>query len=233
MSQESRAALIDMMNIIRPGVTSKILIPGGCFPSYDPHAGMDVGEWVGLIFRTRLGCKLGDREVRLEAASVLKRTAGVWADECLLGAITWKRMKDDMLRAFEPETRYFLDVLIFRKYSVDDASNVAEYISAVWWMFIRIVGPGPTEQDAVEFVIGGITDDTPRTELLNAKYTLPALIAVAKTMRKRRAEAAGEYVANEKIGAGNDNRREQGLKCFVCGGLGHRARWCNRNAIAK
>lgn len=233
MSQENRAVLAEMMRVFNSEETRSIRISDVYFPSFDPDKGTDVREWVDLITRTQAEYKLKDHEVRLKAAGVLKGRAQSWADDCLLRTTTWAEMRDDMLQTFEPESRYFSNVLKFRRYSINDADNIPEYISNVWKMFKKIVKPDPTEEDAVEFVIGSIIEDDLRTELLNAKcQSVPELIAIAKTMRKRKLPPNQERLLNKKIKT-DGNRSEQGITCFVCGKQGHRARWCNQNAIAR
>lgn len=232
MSEENQAAFSAMIKTFRPEEL-RVRISDVYFPSFDPDKNMDVKEWVNLISRTQQEYKLKDHEVRLKAASVLKGRAQSWADECLLRTTTWTEMREDMLQTFEPESRYFSDVLKFRRYSIDDADSIPEYISNIWKMFKKIVKPNPTEQDAVEFVIGSISDDSLRTELLNSKSsTVPELIAIAKTIRKRKAPTAREQAGPYKKPKIENRKLDQGMTCFVCGKPGHRARWCDRNAIA-
>lgn len=227
MSQGNNAALAEIMNTLRSTNTG-MRISDVYFPTFDPDKGTDVREWVELITRTQKEYNLKDHEVRLKAAGVLKGRAQTWADDCLLRTTTWAEMKEDMLQTFEPETRYFSNVLQFKRYTVDDAATIPEYISNVWKMFKKIVKQGPSEQDAVEFVIGSITDDTLRTELLNSKSkTVPELIAISKAMRKRKIITSREHVPNKR----SRQEMDQGLNCYVCGKLGHRARWCRQNAV--
>ncbi|CAG9565301.1 unnamed protein product [Danaus chrysippus] len=233
MSQENRAVLAEMLKALKPEETRSIRISDVYFPSFDPDKGTDVREWVDLITRTQAEYNLKDHEVRLKAAGVLKGRAQSWADDCLLRTTTWSEMREDMLQTFEPESRYFSDVLKFRRYSINDADSIPEYISNVWKMFKKIVKPNPTEQDAVEFVIGSIKEDDLRTELLNAKcLSVPELIAIAKTMRKRKLPSTHDRFQNKKVKS-DDSRSDQSITCFVCGKQGHRARWCNQNAIAR
>ncbi|XP_041970661.1 uncharacterized protein LOC121727050 [Aricia agestis] len=153
MTQENQAIFLEMMNVIRPE-NSRIRISDVYFPSFDPDKEMDVKEWVNLISRTQKEYNLKDHEVRLKAASVLKGRAQSWADDCLLRTTTWAEMREDMLQTFEAESRYFSDILKFRRYTIENAESIPEYISTVWKMFKKIMKPNPTEQDAVEFVIG-------------------------------------------------------------------------------
>ncbi|XP_047543307.1 uncharacterized protein LOC125075643 [Vanessa atalanta] len=232
MSQENHAALTEMMKMFRSEESRSVRISDIYFPSFDPDKGIvnDVREWVDLITRTQQEYKLKDHEVRLKAAGVLKGRAQTWADDCLLRTTTWAEMKEDMLQTFEPESRYFSEVLKFRRYGINDAESIPEYISNVWKMFKRIVKPDPTDQDAVEFVIGSIKEDGLRTELLNAKcQSVPELIAIAKTMRCTYPPTQ-ERLSSKRMKVDRD-RSDQGMTCFVCGKRGHRARWCNQNAI--
>lgn len=50
----------------------------------------------------------------------MKGRAKTWADESLLRTTTWRDMRSDMLQTFEPESRYFADVLKFRNYTLED-----------------------------------------------------------------------------------------------------------------
>ncbi|XP_049875432.1 uncharacterized protein LOC126373339 [Pectinophora gossypiella] len=236
ISSENRETISDILKMVKPNETSAVRISDVYFPSYDPDNGTDVRDWVELISKTQSEYKLKDHEVRLKAAGVLQGRAKLWADDCLLRTTTWEEMKTDMLQTFEPESRYFSEILKFRNYSVDAAASVPEYISNVWRMFKRIVKPNPTEQDAVEFVIGSITDEKLRTDLLNSKsQSVPELIAIAKTMRKRKSTPlTREQIPFKKARTENGAQKtDQSITCFVCGKIGHRARYCSQNAIAK
>lgn len=135
---------------------------------------------------------------------------------------------------FRTESRYFADVLKFRDYTLEDASSIPEYISNIWRLFKRIVKPNPTERDAVEFVIGSVSDERIRTELLNSKSdTVPELIAVAKTMRKRKLSLPREGDHSKRPYLSNEKDREQTMTCYVSGKIGHRARDCKNNALRK
>ncbi|CAH2265776.1 jg7961 [Pararge aegeria aegeria] len=198
MSQENRTILSEIMKKFQPE-EARVRISDVYFPSFDPDKGMDVKEWVNLISRTQEEYKLKDHEVRLKAAGVLKGTAQSWADDCLLRTTTWAEMREDMLQTFEAESRYFSEVLKFRRYTTEKADTIPDYISTVWKMYKKLMKPNPTEQDAVEFIIGSITDDALRTELLNTKSnTVPELIAIAKTMRKRKNSTTPESLPQIK-----------------------------------
>ncbi|CAB3256284.1 unnamed protein product [Arctia plantaginis] len=184
-----------------------------------------------LITRTQAEYGLRDHEVRLKAASVLKGCEKTWADSSLLRTTTWTEMRDDMLQTFEPESRCFADILRYKNYTIDDAENIQDFISNVWRMFKRIVKPNPTEQDAVEFVIGSIGDERIRTELLNSKSnTVPELIAIAKTFRKRNnaPNKPNEFNKRPRL---DFNRDRPNVTCYVCGQTGPFARHCSENAI--
>lgn len=233
MTQENHALFVELIKKIKHEDARTVRISDVYFPTFDPDKSMDVKEWVNLITRTQSEYKLRDHEVRLKAASVLKGRAQTWADDCLLRTTTWAEMRDDMLQTFEPESRYFSDVLRFKRCTIDEADTTSEYINNVWKMFKKIVKPNPTEQDAVEFVIGSITNDTLRTELLNSKSTsIPELMEIAKTIQKRKS-TFHEHDAPAKRTRFENNRRDQNMTCFVCGKQGHRARWCGQNAVAQ
>lgn len=89
---------------------------------------------------------LKDYEVRLKAASVLRGRAKTWANENLLKTITWAKMCQDMLETLEPESRYFFDILKYRNYMLENATDIPEYISNVWRMFKHVVKPNPIER---------------------------------------------------------------------------------------
>ena len=237
ISQENRSTICDIVKMIQPNLNSSVRISDVYFPSFDPDKGTDIREWVELVSKSQSEYNLKDHEVRLKAAGVLQGRAKTWADECLLRTTTWEEMKNDMLQTFEPESRYFSEILKFRNYTIENEDSITDYISNVWRMFKRIVKPNVTEQDAVEFVIGSITDDRLRTELLNSKsQSVPELIAIAKTMRKRKSIPSSRDTVPQKKPRNNTNeswKSSAEITCFVCGKKGHRARYCTQNAVAK
>ncbi|XP_062533007.1 uncharacterized protein LOC134201796 [Bombyx mori] len=233
LSYDHRVTLTEMIGTMKSEKNTRVRIADVYFPTYDPDSSTDVHDWVDLITRTQAEYGLRDHEVRLKAASVLKGRAKTWADSSLLRTTTWTEMRDDMLQTFEPESRYFADILSYRNYTIDEAENIQDFISNVWRMFKRIVKPHPTEQDAVEFVIGSIGDERIRTELLNSKSnTVPELIAIAKTFRKRKniPTKPTEFSKQPRL---NFNRDRSNLTCHVCGKTGHFAGYCPENAIRR
>ena len=230
INKENRETINSMINLMQPIKESRVRIADVYFPAFDPDNGLDVREWVNLISKTQVEYDLKDHEVRLKAASVLQGRAKIWADDSLLRTTTWEEMSRDMLETFEPESRYFSDVLKYRSYSIEKAADIPEFISNIWRMFRRIVKPNPSDADAVEFVIGSIDDEKIRTELLNSKsQTVPELIAIAKTLRKRKfSEKDKDLMAKRpKL---DYSRRVLPQLCFACGKPGHRARDCKVKA---
>ncbi|KAK6642605.1 hypothetical protein RUM43_004107 [Polyplax serrata] len=229
ISVENRKTMMDIISTFK-SVNNSTRISDVFFPTFDPDKSVGVKEWVELISRTQKEYNLKDHEVRLKAASVLKGRAQTWAEDCLLRTTTWEEMKNDMLQTFEPECRFFMDVLKFRRYSLSEAETLSEYLSNTWKMYTRIMSTEINDANAVEFVIGSIDDDILRLELLNTKSrTVPELISMAKTIGKRKRINTGEGRSmNRRLrtsSAGGDSI----MKCYSCGQPGHRMAICPQN----
>lgn len=85
---------------------------------------MNVQEGVTHITKTKDQYELADHEIRLKATSISIGQAKIWANESLIRTTTKEEMSADLLQIFEPESRYFFDILKCRFFSLDDANNI-------------------------------------------------------------------------------------------------------------
>lgn len=204
----------------------KIKITDVFLPAYDPDGNVGAREWCDHISTAKSNYKLSDYDVRMKVTSLLKGRAKIWADNWLVTTSTWEELRENIITTFEPETRYSRDVVRFREHCYDSSKDIADFLSQSWILWRRVTKDKLDNSDAVEAVIGTVSDERLRIELMNARATsVPELISVASSVRKR----PNPYKDNnnypqKRSRFSNDNRSN--LYCHLCKKTGHIADNC-------
>ncbi|XP_063628175.1 uncharacterized protein LOC134799664 [Cydia splendana] len=156
-------------------------------PPFDPDVrSHDIRDWCANVDETISVFAISPQEARMKAILQLKGRAKVWADTWSLHSTTWDQVKEDLIKTFSKEFRYADDVQKWRNYTSDQAASYAEYATTAWTLFKR-VRPEANDTDAVDAVITGIYPEHIRSELLRSTPdSLPKLVSVLKTYRKRK-----------------------------------------------
>ncbi|XP_063621697.1 uncharacterized protein LOC134793913 [Cydia splendana] len=201
-------------------------------PPFDPDVrSHDIRDWCANVDETISVFSISPQEARMKAILQLKGRAKVWADTWSLHSTTWDQVKEDIIKTFSKEFRYADDVQKWRNYTSDQAASYAEYATTAWTLFKR-VRPEANDADAVDAVITGIYPEHIRSELLRSTPdSLPKLVSVLKTYRKRKFDTL------EKMNNNNNSKKarptEVGVKpdysstiCYRCNKPGHRFRDC-------
>lgn len=165
----------------------KVKITDIFLPSYDPDSNVGVREWCKHISTAKSTYNLTDYDIRMKVTSLLKGRAKIWADNWLVTTSSWDELRENIITTFEPENRYSRDVLRFREHSYDSSKDIAEFLSQSWLLWRRLTKDKLEKSDAVEAVIGTVSDERLRIELMNAKaISVPELISVASSIRVKR-----------------------------------------------
>ncbi|KAG6438766.1 hypothetical protein O3G_MSEX000204 [Manduca sexta] len=204
----------------------KIKISDVFLPSYDPDSDIGVREWCRLVSTAMETYNLSDYEIRMKAGSLLKGRARLWVDNWLVSTSTWSELRDVLITTFEPENRYSRDICRFREHTYDNSKDIAQFLSQAWVLWRRITKDKLTNDDAVEAVIGCISDERLRIELLNARATsVPELISVASSIRCHKRSQSGTIGAHQ--GLAKRPRFDKPLVfCLICNRIGHDAQTC-------
>lgn len=204
----------------------KVKITDIFLPSYDPDGNVGVREWCNHISLAKSNYSLSDYDVRMKVTSLLKGRAKMWADNWLVTTSTWDELRQNIITTFEPESRYSRDVLRFREHNYDHSKDIAEFLSQSWILWRRLTRDKLDENDAVEAVIGTISDERLRIELMNARATsVPELISVASSMRTKRPNPQNfNQPPSKRLKYSIDNRNVP--FCNFCKKQGHSFRDC-------
>ncbi|KAH9645446.1 hypothetical protein HF086_008792, partial [Spodoptera exigua] len=208
----------------------KVKITDIFLPSYDPDGNVGVREWCNHISAAKTNYELCDYDIRMKVTSLLKGRAKLWADNWLVTTSTWDELRQNIITTFEPENRYSRDVLKFKEHNYDHTKDIAEFLSQSWILWRRVTRDKLDNNDAVEAVIGTISDERLRIELMNARATsVPELISVASSIRvKRPSYQCSNQPPNKRQKYSIDNRNA--TYCTFCKKPGHASRDCrNKN----
>ncbi|XP_050673779.1 uncharacterized protein LOC126971521 [Leptidea sinapis] len=160
--------------------TEGVKIADVFLPSYDPDGSIGVREWCNHISTAMTKYNLSDNDIRMKVANLLKGRSKAWADNWLVTTSTWDELRKNIIIRFEPESRYSRDVLQFREHIYEPTREIDEYLLQSWILWRRITRDKLDDSDAVEAVIGTISDKRLRIELMNAGATsVPELIYFA------------------------------------------------------
>lgn len=171
-----------------PPTESKVKIKDIYLPSFDPDTNIGVREWCTHIDKAIKTYELNDFDVRMKICSLLKGRAKIWVDDWMVTTSSWNELRENLVTTFEPENRYSRDIIRFREHVYDSSKDIAEFLSRAWVLWRRVTKDNLGDENAVEAVIGCINDERLRIELLNTRATsVPELISVASSIRKRRA----------------------------------------------
>ncbi|CAH2092452.1 unnamed protein product [Euphydryas editha] len=206
--------------------TDKVKITDIFLPSFDPDGNVGVREWCDHISTAVSTYQLSDYDIRMKVNSLLKGRARVWADNWLVTTSTWAELRDVIITTFEPENRYSRDILKFREHSYNPNKNIAEFLSQGWLLWKRITRDKLDNNDAVEAVIGMISDERLRIELMNVRVkTVPELISVASSIRSKRPSQTNENLVPQKRARFSLDRRSSPY-CNFCHKVGHTSQNC-------
>lgn len=208
----------------------KIKITDVFLPSYDPDGNVGVREWCNHISLAKTNYDLSDYDLRMKVTSLLKGRAKMWADNWLVTTSTWDELRQNIITTFEPENRYSKDVLRFKEHNYDPTKDIAEFLSRSWILWRRVTKDKLDDSDAVEAVIGTISDERLRIELMNARATsVPELISVASSIRAKRHNTSHQnQPPSKRLKYAIDNRNVP--YCNFCKKAGHTFSDCrNKN----
>lgn len=203
---------------------NKVRINDIFLPSFDPDSNTGVREWCQHITKAIEMYSLNDFEVRMKVGSLLKGRAKLWVDNWLVTTSTWEELKQNLITTFEPENRYSRDIVKFRQHTYDVSKDISEFLSQAWVLWRRVTKDKLENDDAVEAVIGCVSDERLRIELLNARATsVPELISVASSIRAKRPHGSSASQVPSKRSR-FDNQPPP--HCKFCNKIGHQSRDC-------
>ncbi|CAF4951779.1 unnamed protein product [Pieris macdunnoughi] len=194
-------------------------------PPFNPdERSHDIRDWCANVDETITKLMVPPHEARMKAILQLRGRAKTWADSWSLHSTTWEQVKEELIHTFSNEFRYADDVQKWRNYTSDQASCYAEYATTAWALFKRI-RPEATDAEVVDALITGICSEFIRSELLrNTPNSLPKLVSVLKTFRKRKIENR-ESKYDVKKSRVTLSSKDQ-VVCFTCKKTGHLSRDC-------
>lgn len=204
-------------------------------PPFDPDVrSHDIRDWCAHVDETIENFNIPSHEARMKAILQLRGRAKTWADSWSLRSTTWEQVKSELIQTFGREFRYADDVQKWRAYTSDQAASYSEYATTAWTLFKR-VRPEASDAEVVDALVTGIYPDFVRSELLrNTPDSLPKLVSVLKTYRKRKFESTTKTSNDsKKIRVSEPFKREQNITCFNCNKPGHRSRDCKEITIYK
>lgn len=73
-----------------------------------------------------------------------------------------------LITTFKLQNRYSRDIIRFREHVYDSSKSFAQFLSEAWILWQRVTKDKLSGNDAAEAVIGRISDERLRIELLNA-----------------------------------------------------------------
>lgn len=152
----------------------------------------------------------------MKAILQLKGRAKTWADTWSLKSTT--SGQEDLIRTFGKEFRYADDVQKWRSYTSDQATSYADYATTGWTLFKR-VQPESSDAEVVDALITGIYPEHIRSELLrNTPDSLPKLVSVLKTYRKRKLDVVDRTNHSYKKPRVSETstKSDQTVTCFKC-----------------
>lgn len=188
VSTEFFTQMMQLMKHMSDRITTqpetKVKINDIFLPSYDPDANISIREWCRHVTSAMDNYNFSNYDIRMKASSLLKGRASLWVDNWLVTTTTWQELRDVLITTFEPEKRYFRDVVRFREHKYDDTKDITQFLSQAWLLWKRITKDKLCNNDAVEAVIGCIEDEQLRIQLLNVRaVSVPELISVASSIR--------------------------------------------------
>lgn len=209
-----------------PPKEAKIRIKDVYLPSFDPDTHIGVREWCQHIDQAIEAYELGDFDVRMKVCSLLKGRAKMWIDDWMVTTTTWEELRENLITTFEPENRYSRDIVMFREHVYDATKDVAEFLSRAWILWRRVTKDKLGNEHAVEAVIGCVNDERLRIELLNARAaTVPELISVATSIRKKRSHPSSSSTTYNKRSRFSDNTPPT-TSCRICKKTNHSTNDC-------
>ncbi|XP_072934982.1 uncharacterized protein [Epargyreus clarus] len=235
---EFLAQMMQMMKHMSDRMTlseSKVKICDVILPSYDPDSNIGIREWCKHITTAMDTYNLSDYDVRMKVGSLLKGRARLYVDSWLVSTNSCPEVRDILITTFEPESRYSRDIVRFREHVYDNSKNIAQFLSEDWVLWQRVTKDKLSSDDAVEAVIGCISDERLRIELLNARAkSVPELISVASSIRPTKRINSNQSLQNL-------NKRPRLVEksypyCQVCKRTGHETRDCrfaNKNTASQ
>lgn len=212
--------------ICSPSIDTKTRIKDVYLPSYDPDTNVGIREWCQHIDKAIETYKLNDFDVRMKVGSLMKGRARMWVDDWMVTTSSWEELRNNLITTFEPENRYSRDVIRFREHNYDSSKDVAEFLSRAWVLWKRLTKDKLSNDDAVEAVIGCVNDERLRIELLNARATtVPELISIASTIRKRRSRPDTSSIVPNKRSRFPDHAQPM-TSCQICKKTNHKTEQC-------
>lgn len=209
-----------------PPTEAKIRIKDVYLPSFDPDTHIGVREWCLHIDQAIEAYNLNNFDVRMKVCSLLKGRAKMWIDDWMVTTTTWEELRKNLITTFEPENRYSRDIIMFREHVYDTTKDIAEFLSRAWILWRRVTKDKLGDEHAVEAVIGCINDERLRIELLNARATtVPELISVATSIRKKRTHPGSNSTTHNKRPRFSDNTASTS-SCRICKKTNHSTNDC-------
>lgn len=198
--------------------------------SFDPNL-HDVEAWFKEVDKAKIANRWDDYECLSRIGNCLKGDAKVWLNEWVSNDRTWCNFKND----FKPLCAKKVDVanILYEVMSTDSNSfrTYADYARRSL-LRLRIVR-GLSDELITAIIIRGIRDPHVKASATNANLQPNDVVSFLSTFVKPIENSVTDARTQRDAAPRNEGSKGQGfkrrtpsIKCFVCGGTGHRQAGC-------